>query len=279
MTESIAFRSLPVAGATLLQVRDSQRLWTYAHEKFCVTSVVSGTGRWTMRGSHYDISPASLMVMEPGDVHVTTAVSHAASFDAWFVEPALLEGLFSDSLRDRRLPRLAAAPSEPGTLDAFRALAATAAHDPMAAEEQLTAAFARMFRASDDSALRLGPRCEKRVEQAREVIADSYQREPFTPVDIREVADALAVDYFWLLRRFREHFQLTPYQYAKHLRAARARELLIAGPSGDVPTLEIVASRAGFYDYGHMIRDLKRCLGVPPAEVARQLGSWQPRRR
>lgn len=280
MSETVEFRPLPLAGATLLSVRGSTRLWTYVHEKYCVTSVVGGTGQWTMDGAGYDISTASLMVMQPGDIHVTTAIAASASFDAIFVDHDLVASLFNQSLRGGRPPRLDASPEDPRALNAFAALG-RGSLEPVAdaAADYLTRGFALLFEGADGSALVPRPTCEVRLARAREAIADSYRSQPFETVDIREIASELGVDYYWLSRKFREHYRLTPYQYAKHLRAARARELLLAGPSPAVPTLEFVASRAGFYDYGHMIKVVKSCLGVTPADLARHVDGWRPRKR
>ena len=281
MKERIVFSALPVPGATVLKVRSSTRLWSYVHEQICVTVVRNGTGRWKARGVYHDITPASLMVMGVGEFHATTAVHDRASFDALFINPSLIEEWFHDSLPAHgRTPLLRSSPCEPEVLTAFRSVLSepTWRIDPAGLSEKLIFALSGLFRSSGTGAVECAPSCEKRLLTAQQMIVDEYQREPYTPVDIQSVARTVGVDYFWLVRRFGDHFKVSPYQYAKTVRAARARELLVAGPNEQLLTLAAVASRSGYYDYAHMVRDLRQHLGLTPAQLASQIGGWRPRR-
>jgi len=280
MNERIAFTPLSVPGVTALQVRSSRRLWSYVHEQLCITVVRGGTGRWKARGHYHDISKSSLMVMGVGEFHATTAVHDRASFDALFISPSLVSDWFHETLPGAGRPAmLRSSVATRSVVQAFRSLlpADDAPVDASGLTEKLLRALSGLFQASTGKALSCAPDCEPRMLQARERIIEEYRREPNTRIDIQDVARSLGVDYFWLVRRFSEHFHVSPYQYVKAVRAARARELLLKGPSADLPTLAAVGRRAGFYDYAHMIRDMRLHLGVSPAELAARVGGWRSR--
>ncbi|MEJ2030941.1 MAG: helix-turn-helix transcriptional regulator, partial [Maritimibacter sp.] len=66
----------------------------------------------------------------------------------------------------------------------------------------------------------------------------------------------------YLIRSFKKAMGLTPHAYLIQRRVDRARLALIGGASGAE-----AAQIAGFYDQSHMIRHLKRQIGVTPARL------------
>jgi AraC-like DNA-binding protein len=279
MSERVSFINSAQPGVTVLRVANSRRLWTYVHERLCVTIVRSGYGRWRSRGRDHDIEARKLMLMQPGDVHVTTAVEATASFDALFVDSALLQDWFGDSLSGSRLCEL---PSSIETTQVARAFQAVLSGpdwrlDAGRVAEPLIGALRMLLESERAGVLRELPECERRLRRARDTIVERYRSEPFETVDIGQIARGLDVDYFWLLRHFATHFHVTPYQFAMRVRVARARELVLAGPHDDLPTLTAVARKAGYYDYQHMARDFRKDLGIKPTDLATQIGGWATR--
>lgn len=282
MDERVSFESLPLPGFFVLGVQGSQRNWTYVHERVCVTIVHDGTGRWRMNGRCHDITPSSLMVMAPGDVHVTTDVCTPGTFDALFIDPDVLNRWFEDSVPRRQAGRLVLQ-SSVTCAAAFQAFSGSLRDpcvraEPEALAEGLLRAASLLLRLSPQNRVEAGPACDVRLQKARDCIHDRYGAAPSERVSIQQIARELGVDYYWLERRFAEFFHVTPYQYAKNLRAARARELILGGPSDDLPTLTAVAERAGFYDYPHLNRELPRHVGMSPMDLALQVGGWPPQR-
>jgi AraC-like DNA-binding protein len=279
MTERVSFVNSAQPGVTVLRVANSRRLWTYVHERLCVTIVRSGHGRWRSRGRDHDIEARKLMLMQPGDVHVTTAVEGCASFDALFVDPALIQDWFGDSLRG---PRLCELPSSVETAPVTRAFQAILSGpdwrlDAGRVAEPLMGALRLLLESERSGTLRELPECERRLRRARDTIVERYRSEPFETVSMSQIARGLDVDYFWLLRHFAAHFHVTPYQFAMRVRMARARELVLAGPQNDLPSLTAVAQRAGYCDYQHMARDFRKDLGMKPTDLATQIGGWPTR--
>ena len=279
MAEQVTFSRSALPGVTALRARGSTRLWRASHDRLCITIVHAGAGEWSMRGKHFSIEPTRLMVMQPGDVHQTTQVTAAGSFDALYVEDELLGRYFGDSLRTRRLPRLTPSVDSAPVLSAFRSiLSADWQNDRGRVLDNLTSALGSLLDAQPESALDLTADCDTRLRRAKNEIAERYRSEPFSPVNIERVAETLGVDYFWLHRRFKQHFRVTPYQYAMSLRFVRARELLLHGRTHDLPTLEAVAFRAGYSSYTHMAREFKSAVGLRPRDLASEVGGWDRRR-
>ena len=72
----------------------------------------------------------------------------------------------------------------------------------------------------------------------------------------------------YVARVFREHYGVGPGEYARLVRAERARLLLAAS---DLP-LARVALLTGYADQSHLSRSLRRLLGCTPAQVRRRRG-------
>src|SRR5262249_21882191 len=122
MNERVSFRRSALPGVTVLSARASSRLWKYTYDTLCITIVRDGTGAWSNRGKSYEIGASKLMVMQPGDLHRTTAVHGPASFDALFIQPSLVDGWFGQSLSHHSSPVLGSSVGTPALLSAFRAV-------------------------------------------------------------------------------------------------------------------------------------------------------------
>jgi AraC-like DNA-binding protein len=95
------------------------------------------------------------------------------------------------------------------------------------------------------------------VRRARELLEARVAQPP----SLAELARAVGVNRFLLLRQFRRLVGLTPHAFLLRLRVARAQVLLARG---DAP-IE-VAYTLGFADQAHLTRVFKRIVGLPPGE-------------
>lgn len=85
------------------------------------------------------------------------------------------------------------------------------------------------------------------------------------PVSLDELAEVSRLNRFYLLRVFRRDYGVSPHEYQRHLRLARACRLLAAGASPSRTAYE-----AGFSDQSHLNRLLKSLTGLTPGAFARQ---------
>jgi AraC-like DNA-binding protein len=102
------------------------------------------------------------------------------------------------------------------------------------------------------------------VVEAQEFLRVSLGARP----GLDDLAKAVGVNKFTLLKRFREAVGTTPYAYLRLLRLATARDRLAAGGAPAE-----VAFETGFSDQSHLGRDFRRAYGVTPAAYARQARS------
>jgi AraC-like DNA-binding protein len=99
------------------------------------------------------------------------------------------------------------------------------------------------------------------VNRAREYLASRIQSNP----SLDEVARAVEVNKFVLVRYFRRELGVTPHAWLVRLRVARARDLLARGVAPSE-----AADATGFADQAHLGRVFKRIVGLTPNEYARR---------
>jgi len=85
LSETVNFIPVGNSGAHALAVSGSQRLWRYYHDQYCLTIVTAGGSDWRYRGRDAEADAHTLMLMEPGEVHVTTRVHAPGDFFAMFI--------------------------------------------------------------------------------------------------------------------------------------------------------------------------------------------------
>ncbi|WP_368737869.1 AraC family transcriptional regulator N-terminal domain-containing protein [Massilia sp. CCM 8734] len=166
------------------------------------------------------------------------------------------------------------APVDERVLDAFTRLLPATDHAidratiaPLIVEEIIV----RLLRSVAASAIRDAAaikRSAARIHQAMQLIQQHFRR----PLDIAELAGAVAMSPSHFAHTFREVAGLAPMHFLRNTRLDAARALLLAGGrrAGEVAAL------TGFDSAAHFTREFKRRYGAPPAQYARQLASSQP---
>lgn len=274
MEESIIARELPLLGAYALEVRRSERLWSFFHEAYCVTLVGAGHGRWRYRRRDSTISPQSLMLMDPGEVHVTTSVDAPGDFHAFFFSRELIREITEASLSSEAHFRMISTANPllvQGFQQACDLLRADA--DNESQTELFSLAIARLFQESGESSsfCRLAP--TTRVRKAARLLRERYESAPGQTVNVEEVASDVGMSYHWLVHSFADEFGVPPYQYVQALRLAKMRALLLAGPRDGLRCLADIAKAVGFCDKSHLHRTVKRQYGVSPWQLALALSA------
>lgn len=82
---------------------------------------------------------------------------------------------------------------------------------------------------------------------------------------VREIAAAVGVSGDYLTRQFKQVIGITPLDYLKRYRFARAMELLQQSVS-----VTEVAERVGFMSLSHFSREFKKELGITPSQYRNQ---------
>jgi AraC-like DNA-binding protein len=261
-------RPLWLPGVTFWTVTDSVRHWTMHHDTFTASLVLgpsaSMRAKWCSRGEERTVQRGSIQLMEPGEVHRTTAVSEPASFFVLWWSPQTMEraaqdlGLGAGSVHFTRA-QLDRADTAAALGNLHRAVNAGATR--LEIDHHHTLCTRRLLeQAAERSPLspRLG-RHHPSVKRAVELLRDVYARS----VTLDDLAEAARLSKFHLARCFRETVGMAPHQYQKLLRLQAGRRLLEAGDS-----VRDVAERTGFADAAHFARAFRRWLGVSPSQWA-----------
>lgn len=110
------------------------------------------------------------------------------------------------------------------------------------------------------------------LPRTTELVRWACERIERTPgMALKELASELGYSAKHVIALFREHVGTTPMQYARVVRFDRLVRLVRAAPGQKWAD---AALRCGWYDQAHMIRDVKRLLGVPPSRAGALLAGW-----
>jgi AraC-like DNA-binding protein len=218
------------------------------------TFIVTERGRaeFFYRGRTHPRSPEQLQLLEPGQMSLdvrseASSRGHIVLIDEVPAKPESVLRTPLLSIDDPRARPLLALQRQVWT--AGSALA----EDTLVAEAAL--AIARLCVSWSESVVRERPT----VRRAR-----AYLMERMTEnVRLDELADHVHLDKYHLIRAFRAHVGVPPYEFLTHARIARARELLVDGHSAAA-----VASKLGYCDQSQMHRHFVRIVGMTPGRFA-----------
>ncbi|HEX2730851.1 MAG TPA: AraC family transcriptional regulator [Polyangiaceae bacterium] len=280
MAESIQVHQLGHNGSFALDVAESERMWRYFHEGYCITLVQQGLAYWRYRNRDAEASPRGLMLMEPGEVHANTKI----------VTPGTFFGVFIPQERMQRIAQelgLKAAHFKTEFLMDPAAIAqmtrlrdATLLDTKEAQDEQLDLALISVLTQACESAITPASVYPSNLRRGKEALFERYSSEPWHTVDVEQIAQEVGLSYYWFVHAFSQHFGVAPYQYVKTLRMARARELMSKGPSDAIGTVGEIATASGYADASHMNREFKQSCGVRPGALAMALHpAWRTRSR
>jgi AraC-like DNA-binding protein len=240
--------------------RSVPRHW---HEEYQLCLIQSGGGELFYRGVHHPISPWSLFIVHPGEVHSNRVTAgESCAYRTLNVASELM-----------RQATAAAARCEDGPLPFF----------PTAVllEKSLSCRFLRLHQLFEHAASRLEhesalldtlghfveryaqttppPRPDRRepgaVARAREYLEAHYAAE----VRLADLARLTGLTPYHLNRVFRRALGLPPHAYQTQVRILHATRLLRLGRS---PAM--VAAETGFADQSHFTRRFSATVGVTP---------------
>ena len=254
-------------GVEILAVDSSPRLWRVYHDTYSICTVLNrgrdGVCEWRYRGRDYSATKRSLMMMEPGELHVTKRLSYAGTFRVLLLNPSVVQTLAHDSGQSNVDVRLRTAQeSAPSLFRAFAALHDSLESDaePLETQERYQQALSLWLeRCTETRQMRAPKPAARRFATAIDYL-HAHHTERLT---LDELAAVAGVTPWHLLRMFRGYVGCTPHRYVLRLRMTRARRLLRAGP----PPAN-VASALGFSSEATFVRHFEETWGVTPARYA-----------
>lgn len=232
------------------------------HEGYAIGVIEQGAETFRYRGQT-EVAPAGhVVIVNPGEIHTGSA----ASLSGWtyrMLYPSV--ALVTEAAREV-LGRSAGTPFFPRAVVHDPAIAARLAQAHRAIEgvpqvldreTALLLTLADLVRRYADfpqQPARLGD-APRAVARARELLGADLADD----LSLTDLAQAVDLSRFHLVRLFQRHIGLPPHAYRTQLRVQRARTLLAQGVS-----IAEAAVAAGFADQSHLNRHFKRIYGVTP---------------
>lgn len=239
----------------------ADRFAAHSHETLLVGLTRAGVEEYVDGGRPGRSLPGMMRLVPPGVEHQGGALPGIPwSYDVVYVPPAVsaelaglpglgLPALRSSLLEDRLLAECA-----------DRLFAALAADEPLAVAERLSMVLRRLV--SAHAVVGLSPVAAVRhrsLERARDLL----HAHASSKIRLDTLAQEAGLSKFHLIRSFRAHTGLTPWQYQARLRIEEARVALRRG----VPPAR-VAQALGFVDQSHFTRTFRALVGTTPGAFA-----------
>jgi AraC-like DNA-binding protein len=268
----------PLPTMELMSVKGSTRLWTEVHTQVCLALITPGQvgveTRWRTRARTLTTGQAGMMLIEPGEVHVTQAVSKAADFEVVRFVPAVFEearrelglrGEFHFRAPTGDNPRVTRAVAELGQAhargDSNLELASLST-------ELVSLMLSELSEQPSNVGVALDPVRDFRLRQAREYLRSQLDDKP----SLDELAAELKISKYRLCAIFKAAYGVSVGQYWMAARMAEASRSLLLG----VP-IKHVAAQLGFVDEAFFTRVFRRHRGLPPAAWVRLQRQNSPR--
>jgi len=255
-----------VPGVHLMGIDHTSRLYRGVKEHFSVAWMLSGRADIWRRGRTRAYAAGAIIASRVGDVHndrqIATPVSYRiAMFDPEHVQRARTAlGLpvhreLDIGEIDPRAPDAERVRNMHRTLFASRA---EVAEQEEAIQGGLTALIS-LSRAVQPRELHEAPAFVRRAQ-------DFMREHQHDGLRLADAAQAAGIDQFRLIRAFRQHVGMSPYEWLTHLRIQRAKLLLAAGH-----TASDVAQQLGYCDQSQLHRHFRRIVGATPGAYAREV--------
>lgn len=238
------------------------RFEPHTHEAFGLGAITSGVGRFRWRGGEHLAPHATLMLMNPDDIHT----GQADTADAWGYRMVYLDAPLLRELTGEPAWHFDAAVAHDGACAAEVArLIADLWRSPDGLSFdshllQLVQALRRHARVvpgapANDAAMRFAP------------VLDFMRANLDQVLSLEQLARVADLSPFHFLRSFKTQRHATPQQALMAMRLFEAKRLLAAGQA---PAQ--VAAAVGLSDQAHLNRAFGRRYGVTPGRYQQQLG-------
>ena len=198
------------------------------------------------------ISPGSLIVFNPGDVHGCKHTSETLfAYDSITIGASLLDGAMLQHSSEPDPEAVALFEQVLDALDAADSEIAPALVLELASMLEVPAVASELSTRHAEAAARVHARLNE---------------DPAQTISIAQLAAEEELSPYALIRAYRKRFSITPLQHLASLRTERACALLAKGI-----TPSEVAHCVGFADQSHLTRVFKQRIGTTPAAYARMI--------
>jgi len=257
----ITVKRLASLGETLFVAGDFRRrtFEKHFHDQFVFGVNFAGAHDFVFGRSMKTAGTGCVVAVPPGEVH--TGAPHKNGewkYAAIYPDLKTLDRLLGEAQVKRlaiEYPYVTAARAKQYFL---RCIKAFYADDVAVAEEHLLLFFDAIIADAGDESQFLRAKSRPRlVTKAREFLLDNLDKR----LRLDDVAAAVGVDKFQLIRSFNSYERLSPMRFHKNARVAQALELLRQNYS-----IAQTASSLAFYDQAHLTNEVKKMFGFTPQQ-------------
>lgn len=244
----------------------------HSHAAYGLGAIEQGAERFRCRGSEHVAPTASLVLMNPEELHTGRAETEAGwRYRMIYLDRAVLETVTGERGWSFDSAVLADAPrAQRATALLTRLWAeAAAAHGRLAFDSTL-AELLDVLRPHARVGVPARPEGDARLERAVELMHARLD----SPLTLAELAAAAGLSPFHFLRRFKAQHHATPQQMLMALRLLAAKGRLARG---ERPAA--VAAAVGLADQAHLNRTFVRRYGVTPGRYRQQVAPAAAARR
>jgi AraC family transcriptional regulator, chemosensory pili system protein ChpD len=233
-----------------------QHFEKHSHDEFVIGANLMGEERIWLDGRTFDAGVGAITTYNPGEIQGGGArAGQPWRYVSLYLPAArLAESLGRSELQFER--PLQYAPALAGEL--ARAIETCLSDDPQLREFGEEGVTLLLGRIASGAGVRLAASRDvgsEAVGRLQELLAASLEQTP----SLEQMAAAVDLSKFHLLRAFKRRIGLSPRQWAMQLRTRRAQGLLRLGvPAGEV------AHALGFADQSHLNRHFRAAYGVSP---------------
>ena len=237
----------------------------HMHENFRIGLTTVGTLRTRYESRHFDITPGTVQLAQPGANSICDMGTTAQAFMTVDLAPQVLKSLTSGSgirvgfrehvTRDPRIARLVTGFVH--AVERQEALLDRSSRLELLIEGILDNAHLsrRPIRGVRSPA----------VTRAKELIDD----QPDADIALTDLAKLVGMSPFHFTRVFRDQIGLPPHAYQLHRRVEVAKRALAHHGT----SLTQIATGLGFYDQSHLVRHFRTRVGMTPAAYRQALAA------
>ncbi len=257
LSASACVRTLAYACPATLSHTD----WDGRHDALSLMLVGQGAFTYRADGADALVEPGMVVMALPGEAY-RCAHPHGLGDESLVIQLAP-DTVPADWLPDRSRSARRVLPASPAL--AGHLWRAAKMPDPLARDEAGISALA-LAATLAETPVGAAPLHLTDERDRCHAAAAFIVRHADDPLDLAAIAGHMAMGPFALIRAFRRHLSLSPYQYLIKTRLRLAVEYLL---TSDLSVTEI-AYTVGFSDLSNFVRTFHRQVGYPPGALRRR---------
>jgi AraC-like DNA-binding protein len=240
----------------------TQRYVPHVHDSLTVAHVDRGAATFELQGSRYVAPAGSTFLIPPHSVHTGESASAGGySYRVLYLDPLEMTTSNGANVLPAVASRMPIVIRRLELAEALHRMHGTLVLDGRSLErgEALMEVARRLEGLFGAANVLMSRPAHPLVQEARDYIHAHWQDD----FSLAELAGAVGLSPFYLVRLFRAQVGMPPSSYRRALRVQAAQRLL---RTGEAPAE--VAARCGFYDQAHLNRHFKRVTGATPGKYA-----------